>query len=281
MGQASSALSSRLPKRRKLAASDVPTAAAAGPAAASPDPPPRNSPEKWLATVAAWKAELRAFGSGHAPANYLKLKFDDVCGGDGFDALRARLEALGATAPSCVYARKLPAAQADLRHGRLSVGGKHLGRHITEYLTDGELDAIIDDDRTGGLGVAVLGRDGRRYGFKCVYAEDTGFYRLAGAAEYERFMADSGVVHDVVEDGKELFMELWAFRSPALCEGVGAGAGGDHPEGALGMVILFFDLDADGLGDELFDDDSITIKQLMRHYPKESYTKESEEAAAN
>jgi hypothetical protein len=36
------------------------------------------------------------------------------------------------------------------------------------------------------------------------------------------------------------------------------------------MVILFFDLDADGLGDELFDDDSITIKQLMRHYPKGS-----------
>ncbi|CAN6328412.1 unnamed protein product [Urochloa humidicola] len=163
MGQASSALSSRLPKRRKLAASDFPTAAAA-----SPDPPPRNSPEKWQSTVAAWKAELRAFGSGHAPANYLKLKFDDVCGGDGFAALRASLAVLGATALSCVYARKLPAEQADLRHGRLSVGGKHLGRHITEALTDGELDAIIDDDRTGGLDVVVLGRDGRRYEFKCV-----------------------------------------------------------------------------------------------------------------
>ncbi|CAN6342174.1 unnamed protein product [Urochloa humidicola] len=280
MGQASSALSSRLPKRRKLAASAVPTEAAAAAAgqAASPGPPPRNSPEKWLSTVAAWKAELRAFGSGHAPANYLKLKFDDVCSGDGFAALRASLASLGATAPSCVYARKLPAEQADLRHGRLSVGGKHLGRHITEALTDGELDAIIDDDRTGGgLDVAVLGRDGRRYDFKCVYAEDTGFYRLTGAAEYERFMADNGVVCDLVEEGKELFMEVWAFRSPALREG-----GGGHQEGALGMVIiLFFDLDADGLGDELFDDDSITVKQLMRHYPKESYPKESEEAATN
>jgi hypothetical protein len=164
MGQASSALSSRLPKRRKLAAASVPTAAA-GQLAASPDDlPRRKSPEKWLATVAAWKAELRGFGSGHAPANYLKLRFDDVCGGgDGCAALRAELAALGATAPSCVFARKLSAAQADLSHGRLSIGGKHLGRHITEALTDSELDAIIDDDRTGGLDVPVLGRDGRRY----------------------------------------------------------------------------------------------------------------------
>ncbi|OEL22869.1 hypothetical protein BAE44_0016112 [Dichanthelium oligosanthes] len=261
MGQASSALSSRLPKRRKLAGAFVPSAAA-DQQASSPDLPPRKSPEKWLSTVAAWKAELRAFRSGHAPANYLKLKFEDVCGGDACAALRAQLAALGATTPSCVYAKKLPGEQADLRHGRLSVGGKHLGRHITEALTDGELDAIIDDDRTGGLDVPVFDRDGRRYDFKCVYAEDTGFYRLTGAAEYERFMADNNVVRDV-EEGKELFMELWAFRTPA--------SGSDHPsaEGALGMVILFFDLGADGLGDELFDDASVTIKQVLRHYPEE------------
>nr|TKW27542.1 hypothetical protein SEVIR_3G263900v2 [Setaria viridis] len=242
-------------------------------------PPAEEKEARRLRSNGAWKAELRGFGSGHAPANYLKLRFDDVCGGDGCAALRAELAALGATAPSCVYARKLPAAQADLRHGRLSVGGKHLGRHITEALTDGELDAIIDDDRTGGLDVLVLGRDGQRYGFKCVYAEDTGFYRLTGAAEYERFMADSNVVKDV-EEGKELFMELWAFRTPALRRKGGGGrpsVGGDHPDGALGMVILFFDLDADGLGDELFDDDSITIKQLLRHYPN----KGSEEEATN
>lgn len=107
-----------------------------------------------------------------------------------------------------------------------------------------------------------------------MYAEDTKFYRLTGAAEYERFMADSNVVKDV-EEGKELFMELWAFRTPALrCKD---GGGGDHPDGALGMVILFFDLDADTLGDELFDDYSVTIKQLLRRYPN----KESEEETTN
>ncbi|KAG2619563.1 hypothetical protein PVAP13_3NG111901 [Panicum virgatum] len=142
MGQAASDLPSiRLPKRRKL--NGVPSPGSAD------DLPPRNSPplEQWLDTVAAWKAELRAFGRGHAPANYLKLKYEDVVhrGGGGGDALRAQLAALGATPPSCVYARKLPAVQADLRHGSLPVGGKHLGRHIT----DAELDAIIDDDRTG------------------------------------------------------------------------------------------------------------------------------------
>ncbi|KAL6619314.1 hypothetical protein ACP70R_034453 [Stipagrostis hirtigluma subsp. patula] len=237
---------------------------------ADPSPPvprmwyPAKSPEKWANTIAVWKAELRAFGSGHAPANYLKLKFDDVCGGCA--ALRAELAALdAATTPTCVYAKKLHGAQADLRHGRLSIGGKHLGRHITAALTDGELDAIIDDDRTGGLDVPVFDRDGRRYEFKCVYAEDTGFYRLAGAAEYERFMVDNNVVRDV-ELGKELFMEVWAFRSPALQKG--QMSIDDHTDGALGMVILFFDLDADGLGDELFDDDSLTVKHMLRHYPK-------------
>ncbi|PAN19757.1 LOW QUALITY PROTEIN: hypothetical protein PAHAL_3G296900 [Panicum hallii] len=261
MGQAASALPiSRLPKRRKLIVVPSP---------GSDHQPPRNSPEKWLDTVAAWKAELRAFGRGHAPANYLKLKFEDVvCRGGGCAELRAQLAALGATAPSCVYARKLPSVQADLRHGRLSVGAPWQAHH-TEALPDGELDAIIDDDRTGGLNVPVLDREGRRYDFKCVYAEDTGFYRLTGTAEYERFMADKNVVRDV-DEGKELFMELWAFRTPALGNKGRASAGDQHPEGDLGMVILFFDLDADGLGDELFDDDSITIKQLMRHYPKGS-----------
>ncbi|KAL6861168.1 hypothetical protein ACP4OV_016868 [Aristida adscensionis] len=239
--------------------------------------PPGESPreKQWAITVAAWKGELRAFGAGHAPANYLRLSFGDVCGGDDCAALRGRLAALGvggagaAAAPSCVYARRLPGAQAALRHGRLSIGGRHLGRHITAALTDAELDAVIDDGRTGGLRVPVLDREGRRYEFRCVYAEDTGFYRLAGAAEYERFMADNGVVRDVAELGKELFMEVWAFRSPALRkEDTAAATGDDHPDGALGMVILFFDLAADGLGNELFDDDSLTIKHLLRHYPK-------------
>ncbi|KAL6838267.1 hypothetical protein ACP4OV_031939 [Aristida adscensionis] len=230
-----------------------------------------RSPEKWAHTMAVWKAELRAFGTGHAPANYLKLSFDDVCtaGAAGrHAALRAHLAALGATTPSCVYARKLPGAQANLRHGRLSIGGKHLGRHITEALTDAELDTIIDDDLTGGLPVAVLDRDGRRYDLRCLYAEDTGFYRLAGPAEYARFMADNNVVRDVAELGKELFMEVWAFRSPALRKGEKQIDDDDHPDGALGMVILFFDLEADTLGDELFDDDSLTLKQILKHYPK-------------
>nr|TKW16192.1 hypothetical protein SEVIR_5G283300v2 [Setaria viridis] len=132
----------------------------------------------------------------------------------------------------------------------------------------GVLDAIIDDDRMRGERGGGSTHDGRCYGFKCVYAEDTGFYCLTGAAEYERFMADNNMVKDI-EEGKELFMELWAFRTPALrLKGGGRpSVGGDHPDRALRMVILFFNLDAEGLGNELFDDDSVTIKQLLRHYP--------------
>ncbi|TVU19231.1 hypothetical protein EJB05_35369, partial [Eragrostis curvula] len=219
-------------------------------------------------TVEAWTAELRAFGGDHVPANYVNLKFDAVCGDYDCTVLREQLASLGGTTPSCVYAKKLPEIQAALRHGRLSIGGKHLGRHITAALTDGEIDAIIDySGETGGMAVPVFDRAGRRYEFKMAYAENTYFYRLVGAAEYERFMVDNSVVRDVHELGKELFMEVWAFRSPALrCKG--NMSNGDHPDGALGMVILFFDLDADGLGDEILDDDSLTIKHLMRHYPK-------------
>ncbi|TVU19227.1 hypothetical protein EJB05_35365, partial [Eragrostis curvula] len=229
-------------------------------------------------TVEAWTAELRAFVRDHAPANYANLKFDAVCG-DDCTVLRGQLASLGATAPSCVYAKKLlklPEIQAAIRHGRLSIGGKHLGRHITATLTDGEIDAIIDySGETGGMAVPVFDSAGRRYEFKMAYAENTYFYRLVGAAEYERFMVDNHVVRDVHELGKELFMEVWAFRSPALrCKG--NMSYDDHQVGALGMVILFLDLDADGLGDEILDDDSLTIKHLMRHYPKvpEGYTLE-------
>ncbi|KAL6838268.1 hypothetical protein ACP4OV_031940 [Aristida adscensionis] len=132
------------------------------PGVASPDSPylpapegpklwlPRRLPEKWAHTMAVWKAELRAFGAGHAPANFLKLR--------------------------------------------------------------------------------------------------------------------NKVVRDVTELGKELFMEVWAFRPPVLRKGEKQ-ATADHPDGALGMVILFFDIKVDTLG-ELFDDDSLTLKQILRHYPK-------------
>jgi hypothetical protein len=96
----SSALSSRLSKRRKLATS-VQTATADQAVASFNDLPLCNSPEKWLATVAAWKAEQRGFGSGHTPANNLKLSFGRSCTAPA---------ALGATTQSCAYTRKLTAA---------------------------------------------------------------------------------------------------------------------------------------------------------------------------
>jgi hypothetical protein len=149
-------------------------------------------------------------------------------------------------------------AEADIRHRRLSIGDKHVGRHITAALTDAELGIVIDhDDRTGGLDVPVFDGDGARYDFKCVYAEDTGCYRLAVSADYERFMVANNMV------GKELFMEVWTLRSPALRIGGNKSAVNDHPDGALGMIILFFDLGTDGLGD---DDLSIrTIMHWLKH----------------
>ncbi|KAK3138889.1 hypothetical protein QOZ80_5AG0374750 [Eleusine coracana subsp. coracana] len=220
-------------------------------------------------TEEAWTAELRAFGSGHAPANYVNLDFGAVCGGDDHAVLRAQVAALGATAaPSCVYGRKLPGFQANLRREWLSVGGGRHARHVTAALTDGEIAAAIDYGGAtgGGMNVPLLDRAGRGYGFKIKYAEDTYNYRLVGpGCEYERFMVNNGVVKDV-DEGKELFMQVWAFRSPALRQRVGKEYE-KHPDGGVGFVVLFFDLDDDGLGDDILDDESIAIKQLARHHP--------------
>ncbi|KAK3135637.1 hypothetical protein QOZ80_5BG0421560 [Eleusine coracana subsp. coracana] len=173
---------------------------------------------------------------------------------------------MGATAaPSCVYGRKFPGFQANLRRKWLSVGGGRHTRHFTAALTDGEIAAAIDYGGAGGGGMKVplLDRAGRGYWFKIKYAEDTYNYRLVGpGGEYERFMVNNGVVKDVYE-GKELFMQVWAFRSPALRQRVGKEYE-KHPDGGVGLFVLFFDLDDDGLGDEILDDESIAMKQLAR-----------------
>ncbi|TVU19230.1 hypothetical protein EJB05_35368, partial [Eragrostis curvula] len=181
-----------------------------------------------------------------------------------FDVLRAQLAALGATTPLRVYGKRLSAeAQTDFRHGLLPIGGELL----TVALTDGELGTVVDHFGTGGLDVPVFDRDGTRYDFKCVSAEDRGFYRLAAASEseFERFMVDNTVVSDAADLGKDQhFMEVWVFRSPALRKG--RKPVDSHRDGALGMVVLFFDdLDTEGLEDDVFDEDNGSILHLLRH----------------
>ncbi|TVU19228.1 hypothetical protein EJB05_35366, partial [Eragrostis curvula] len=163
----------------------------------------------------------------------LSSEFDDVCGDCA--VLRAQLAALAATTPSCVYGKRLSAgAHADLRHGLLSV----VGEHFTAALTGSELGTVVDHDMTGGLDVPVFDRDGTRYDFNNV----------------------------VCGDAPELFMEVWAFHSLALRKGRKPVDGG-HPDGALGMVVLFFDdLDTEESEDEVFDDDdNRPILHLLRH----------------
>ncbi|KAL5202163.1 hypothetical protein ABZP36_013115 [Zizania latifolia] len=224
------------------------------------------SPEQ---NVSTWRDKLRAAGRRCPLANYRDVKFEDVCGGNA--ALLSLVEELGASTPTCVYFGQVAKAQANLELGRLSLAGGHRARHIVEALTDRELDRVIDD----GLEVPVLDGEGRRYHFRCCYAQGTRFYRLVGAGEYKRFMLNNDLVRDVAELGKTMLIKVFALRSPAL-RPKDRVEDDDHPDGALGLIVLFFDLDADGatFGNELLDVDTLTLNQIMKFYPKapEGYT---------
>jgi hypothetical protein len=68
--------------------------------------------------------------------------------------------------------------------------------------------------------------------------------------------------------GKHKLMKVFTFRSPAL-RPVEVDLDDGHPDGALGMIVLFYDLDAkEAVKNELLDTDTLTVNQIMKHYPK-------------
>nr|BAC84117.1 hypothetical protein [Oryza sativa Japonica Group] len=127
--------------------------------------------------------------------------------------------------------------------------------------TDGELDLVISDGGDGrhGMEVPVFDGEGRRYGLTCGYSDYTMCYRLFGAAgEFGLFRANNREVRDVAV-GKDKLMKVFTFRSPAL-RPVEVDLDDGHPDGALGMIVLFYDLDAkEAVKNELLDTDTLTV----------------------
>jgi hypothetical protein len=215
---------------------------------------------------ALWREKLRKpDGKELAPETYRELKLHEICTSD---ALRSQLAALGvgASTPSCVYAGKVPKEKARAANGRFFFYAGRPGRHIAEIFTDDELDILVEDgDKLRAREMPVFDCQGRRYGFEFMYY-DRDFYQLAGpGAEFERFMADNSVARDVVELGKKMTMQIFAFRSPKLLpEGKGFQ---NHPDGALGMIILFCESEDEDEYAEMIelDDDSMTVKEMIKH----------------
>uniref|UniRef100_A0A0E0LJU4 Uncharacterized protein n=1 Tax=Oryza punctata TaxID=4537 RepID=A0A0E0LJU4_ORYPU len=187
------------------------------------------------------------------------------------------------TAPSCCRVSRSSAR----RHRRASTSGRSPGasrptsysaawglargsiaaRHITEAFTDGELDCVIGDGNDGqhGMEVPVFDGEGRRYDLTCGYSGYTMCYRLfGGAGEFGRFGANNSEVRDVAV-GKDKLMKVFTFRSPTLRPVEVHG----HQDGALGMIVLFYDLNAmDAVKNDLLDTDTLTVNQIMKHSPK-------------
>ncbi|EAZ39567.1 hypothetical protein OsJ_24004 [Oryza sativa Japonica Group] len=186
--------------------------------------------------------------------------------------LLSLLAELGASTPTCVYFGQAPRGQqTNLLLGRLGLArGSVAARHITEAFTDGERNLVIGDGGDGrhGMEVPVFDAEGRRYGLTCGYSDYAMCYRLFGAArEFGRFRANNRELRDVAV-GKDKLMKVFTFRSPAL-RPVEVDLDDGHPDGALGMIVLFYDLDAkEAVKNELLDTDTLTVNQIMKHYPK-------------
>ncbi|KAL6615097.1 hypothetical protein ACP70R_037367 [Stipagrostis hirtigluma subsp. patula] len=189
------------------------------------------------------RTAARSGGGGCAPLRGM-VPFDQVLAAS--DALRGRLAALRATAPSYVMGKPLTASDVDRNQARLLFSCKleSLARcPLTRCFTDLEMPRVVDPN--GGLLVTALDRRGRSYDLTCKYLASNYGYRLISG--WNAFREGNGLVAD--SQGRfrrDVHVELWAFRSPELPnrrlqnkKKVREDTG--HPDGSLGLVLLHYD----------------------------------------
>ncbi|RLN22978.1 hypothetical protein C2845_PM07G12730 [Panicum miliaceum] len=188
------------------------------------------------------------------------VPFDQVRGGISV-ALRERLGALGATAPTYVVG-KWPLEMSDVHRNQARLlfsckGEAALQRcPLTACFTEQETEFVWEEDdrssrprtKIAGLLVTALDRDGRSYNLVCRYLTSNFGYRFK--TEWKKLVEDNGL-------SKGMRVELWAFRSRQLpnryeFELVGSDRVPvpvrkeiGHPDGSLGLVVLHYDDELD------------------------------------
>ncbi|RLM98961.1 zinc finger protein ZAT3-like [Panicum miliaceum] len=181
--------------------------------------------------------DIYMYGAYHVTQKHVNptRAVDAAAGGLADDAelaaLRDALAALGATAPLLVYRKTLHSADVNTNHMRLLIpcrGGADNGdaSALTAFLT--------------GIEVPAYDRHGRRFNMRLTRTESSSGYRLCGAG-WLYFLRQNQLAEAMVaakEMGRELEVELWAFRSTELLPERRAEGDHHHPDGALGMVIL-------------------------------------------
>ncbi|RLN25367.1 hypothetical protein C2845_PM07G22510 [Panicum miliaceum] len=156
------------------------------------------------------------------------------------DALLARLSELGASAPRFVDAKRLQSTDVRVNQNRLQLPGRS---PISRAFTDAEKARL----RTaGGMPVTALDRRGREYEMTCKLWKGDKHYRFTGQGWRNFREAHHLTIPKGARLTRRVDVELWAFRSrappPPPPEGEDGGEeAGQHPDGALALVVLLRD----------------------------------------
>jgi hypothetical protein len=175
--------------------------------------------------------------------------------------LRERLASLGATTlPWYVVEKQLKASDVHCNQARLLFSCKSSVRPLSPLascFTDAEARRVVGDK--DGLLVTALDRGGRSYDLRCRYLYSNHGYRFITG--WKPFLEANGLLLDDKDGGtfqRDVYVELWAFRSPALPNSfiyvedeetkkknkkkVREDTG--HHDGSLGVVLLHYEYNA-------------------------------------
>ncbi|CAD6238253.1 unnamed protein product [Miscanthus lutarioriparius] len=150
------------------------------------------------------------------------------------DALRERLEALGATEPSFMIGKSLARLLFSCKRESPS--------QVTSVFTETEMEFV--EDKTGLL-VTAFDRAGRSYNLTCKYlVSNSGCRFITG---WKAYVNDNGL-------GVAMHVELWSFRSRKLHNRYELRQGKNgkekkvpvmvesgRPDGSLGLVLLQYE----------------------------------------
>ncbi|KAK3161041.1 hypothetical protein QOZ80_1BG0070870 [Eleusine coracana subsp. coracana] len=196
----------------------------------------------------------KASSSSRAPPPRDVVPIDRVLAANA--ALRGALAALGLGAttrplPQYVISKQLRTSDVHRNQARLLFScksGPMAQCPLAACFTAHEARRVAD--KGAGLLVTALDRGGRRYDLTCKYLASNHAYRFITG--WKAFLETNGLA--LVSDGfrRDVVVELWAFRSPALPNRVVVDVGNNnekvkvyeetgHPDGALGLVLLHYE----------------------------------------
>ncbi|KAK3164556.1 hypothetical protein QOZ80_1AG0021040 [Eleusine coracana subsp. coracana] len=199
--------------------------------------------------------EKKASSSSRAPPPRDVVPIDRVLAANA--ALRGALASLGATTrplPQYVISKQLRTSDVHRNQARLLFScksGPMAQCPLAACFTPHEARRVAD--KGAGLLVTALDRGGQRYDLTCKYLASNHAYRFITG--WKAFLEVNGLA--LTSDGgggfrRDVVVELWAFRSPALPNRVVVDVGNNnekvkvyeetgHPDGALGLVLLHYE----------------------------------------